>query len=247
MPIPPGKFLMGSPESERERHEHEGPQHNVKISTSFYMGAYPVTQREFETIMHHNPAHFHQSNGGGEWHPVERVKWQEAMKFCDRLSNLPDERSAGRSYRLPTEAEWEFACRAGSSTIFHFGDTLILSQANFDGSQPYGDASPGVSPGKTTPIGSYPSNAFGLFDTHGNVWEWCSDWADWPELGHFYRISPPSDPTGPLHGSYRIMRGGSWADPGKNCRSASRGAASPGGKKEWIGFRVVCKQENDIR
>ncbi len=161
--IPAGTFLMGSPDSELGRCPDEGPQHEVTISRPFYLSIHPVTQREYQTVMGVNPACFmanlFKRNPG---HPVEQVSWDEAVDFCQRLSSLAAEKHAGRVYRLPTEAEWEYACRAGTTTPFHFGTSLFSIQANIDYNR-----------NRTTKVGSYPPNAWGLYDMHGNVWEWC--------------------------------------------------------------------------
>jgi formylglycine-generating enzyme required for sulfatase activity len=138
--------------------------------------------------------------------PVERVSWEEAVEFCRKLSALSAEQSAGRVYRLPTEAEWEFACRAGTTTPFHFGSQLNGREANCDGNYPYGTTTKGTYLQRPTTVGSYAANGFGLFDMHGNVWEWCSDWYEVA-----IRDSPVDDPTGPTSGSLRVNRGGGWA------------------------------------
>lgn len=234
--IPAGRFLMGSPETEAERQPDEGPSHLVSITRPFYMGIFPVTQQEYETVMGHNPSHFQQSAGGDLRHPVESVSWYDAVEFCRRLSSRFEERDAGRVYYLPTEAEWEYACRAGTLTPFAFGRTLSSSQANFNGQNPYGDAPVGPFYERTTPVGAFPSNAFGLFDMHGNVWEWCADFYDASYYGH----SPDVDPLGPRGGSQRVLRGGNWnSAAGKNCRAARRGKDDPSAATPYDGFRVV--------
>ena len=159
--------------------------------------------------------------------PITRSSalWEEAVEFCHKLSARPQEQAAGRSYRLPTEAEWEYACREAGAlkTPFHFGAKLGSEQANFDGNCPYGGADKGPWLHRTTPVGSYKPNAFGLFDMHGNVWEWCQDWYD----DNYYSQSPRQDPQGPQNGSYRVLRGGSWFNDGCGCRSAIRDKDSP--------------------
>jgi formylglycine-generating enzyme required for sulfatase activity len=170
--------------------------------------------------------------------PVESLSWWEAVDFCLRLSDLPEEKKAGRKYRLPTEAEWEYACRAGtpSSMPFHFGRSLSSQQANFNGNYSYGNAPKGDFLDRTTTVGTYEANAFGLHDMHGNVWEWCADWYD----PHYYKRSPKQDPQGPEDGNRRIVRGGSWYYNGCSCRAAQRFRIEPGFRGDGIGLRVVC-------
>jgi formylglycine-generating enzyme required for sulfatase activity len=235
--IPAGTFFMGSPDSEAGRSRDEGPQHEVEITRPFYLGIHQLTQEQYEKVMGTNPSHFTNKKGGGANHPIEQVSWEEAVEFCRKLSALPAEKVAGRTYRLPTEAEWEYACRGGanSSKPFSFGDSLSSTQVNFDGRNPYGGAATGPYRQRTTPVGTYKPNAFGLFDMHGNVWEWCQDWYD----ENYYNQSPQQDPQGPQYGSYRVLRGGSWNGNGRNCRSALRDWNAPGIRYD-IGFRVVC-------
>jgi len=242
--IPAGQFLMGSPLDEPERDSDEG-QHEVMITKPFYIGVYEVTQRAYERIMTKNPSVFHQKNGGSLEHPVEQVLWGESVEFCKKLSDLPEEKQAGRAYRLPTEAEWEYACRAGTQTVFHFGNRLSSTQANFNGHFPYGGADQGPYLQKTAKVGSYQPNGFGLYDMHGNVAEWCSDWYD-PE---YYRHSPKEDPQGPpkgvvptgFGGFYHVVRGGCWLDEGRGCRAAYRFRLMPSDRYRLVGFRVVCE------
>jgi formylglycine-generating enzyme required for sulfatase activity len=184
-----------------------------------------------------NPSRFSTSAGGSPEHPAERVTWDEAVAFCQRLNMLPEEKSAGHTFRLPTEAEWEYACRAGTTTPFAIGATLSSTQANFDGQFPYGEAETGRALQKTTKVGSYPANNFGLFDMHGNVWEWCADWLD--SLG--YQHSPKRDPQGPEAGQMRVLRGGSWRNHAVTCRSAYRNGLRPNARDSATGFRVVLE------
>jgi len=223
------------------------------------MGKHEVTQEEYLAVAGTNPSYFR--NGiqptaepetgiaGMEGpvtdelrHPVETVTWYEASDYCTLITErrraagqLPD----GYVYRLPTEAEWEYACRAGTTTSLHYGDQLLSGMANFWGTQEY-DASvgtidnpAGIYLGRTTPVGSYAPNAWGLHDMHGNVYEWCQDW--WGD----YAAGPVVDPTGPGSGSLRVLRGGVWWNRGRGCRSASRTDAAPSVKGELAGFRVV--------
>jgi formylglycine-generating enzyme required for sulfatase activity len=250
--IPAGEFRMGSPADEAER-EPEELQHPVRITRPFYMGVHEVTQEQFQRLRPENPSFFNAARGGGPRHPVDQVMWQEAVAFCAALSKVPEEQAAGRSYRLPTEAEWEYACRAGTRTALHFGDAVSSQQANFDGRSPYGRAERGPFLGKTAPVGSYRANAFGLYDMHGNVQEWCADWYD-PD---YYRRSPAADPKGPPQGVLRtgfqfnstdpgdtgfflVVRGGSWLDEGRGCRSAYRFRYMPHTRYRLAGFRVAC-------
>ena len=242
-PIPAGKFLMGSPADEAER-DPEEVQHEVAITRPFYMGVHEVTQEQFQRVMGKAASFFHAKNGGGPDHPVETVRWKDALEFCAKLSILDPEQKAGRTYRLPTEAEWEYACRAGTTTPFHFGASLS-TQANFKGTYPYGGATPGPFLKKTAKVGSYPPNAWGLYDMHGNVSEWCSDWYD-PD---YYKRSPKADPAGPEKGVlatgfasdfYRVVRGGCWLDEGRGCRAAYRFRLQSTEPYRLVGFRVVC-------
>jgi formylglycine-generating enzyme required for sulfatase activity len=237
--IPAGTFRMGSPSSELERGDDEGPQHEVTFTRPFYMGIYPVTQGQFQAVMGHNPAYFNAAKGGGPDFPVENVSWEDACAFCDKLSSLPAERSAGRTYRLPTEAEWEYACRAGIPMPFSSGLSVSSREANFNGNYPYGQADRGPFLERTTKVGSYPPNPFGLFDMHGNVWEWCADYYH----PNFYKNSPRYDPQGPPDGSLRVVRGGSCYNIGRFCRATYRFGITPGNRDIDVGLRVVMTLE----
>ena len=247
--IPAGSFTMGSPRSEPDRDDKE-ELHDVTITKSFYMGVYEVKQAEYQTVMQSIPKADNRSTFKGADNPVENVEWRLANTFCEALSARPEEVRAGRKYRLPHEAEWEYACRAGTSTAFHFGDSLGASQANFNGKYPAGDAQPGEYLRRTTKVGSYEANAFGLHDMHGNVAEWCADWYD-PD---YYLNSPDEDPLGPPFGVvpttftnfgdknfFVVVRGGCWVDDGRACRSAYRFRAMPNTQYRLIGLRVVCE------
>jgi formylglycine-generating enzyme required for sulfatase activity len=214
------------------------------------MGVYEVTQAEYEKVMGSGQpwqrSIFHKDRGGGPDHPRENVRWYHAVEFCKKLSALPAEKQAGRTYRLPSEAEWEYACRAGTKTAFHYGNSLSSKQANFNGTEPYGGAKKGPYLKKTAKVGSYKPNAWGLYDMHGNVAEWCSDYYD----KDYYRNSPKADPKGPAKGVvptdynndfYRVVRGGCWLDEGRGCRSAYRSKGMPHDPYRLIGFRVVCE------
>ena len=213
-PIPAGTFTMGSPTTEEARATDE-IQRQVTLSP-FYMGVYPVTQSQYLAEMGINPSRFSGIN-----HPVEQVSWGNAQEFCKKLSE-----KTGKTVRLPTEAEWEYACRAGATTAFSTGDTLTKDQANTSES----------GKGQTISVGSYPANAWGLFDMHGNVWEWCSDsYAAYPE-------GPAIDPKGSQDRfAARILRGGSWYSSPPVCRSATRNHDNGDYWYHTIGFRVVME------
>ena len=214
-----GAFTMGSPVSEVGRQDNE-TLHEVTISKSFYLGVYEVNQDEYEKVMGKNPSHFR-----GRRLPVEMVSWDESVSFCKKLSELPDEKAAGRKYRLPTEAEWEYACRAGSTTSYSFGDTSesLEKYAWFGGNSEF----------NTHQVGVKKSNRWGLFDVHGNVWEWCEDWStDYPS-------GEAADPQGPREGTTHVRRGGSYFFVAKYCRAAMRDAGVPTLRSADIGFRVA--------
>ncbi|MCY2987715.1 MAG: SUMF1/EgtB/PvdO family nonheme iron enzyme, partial [Planctomycetota bacterium] len=222
--IPAGEFLMGSPDSESSARSGEKPQHRVRITTPFYLGVYEVTQTQYQNVVGSNPSHFK-----GESLPVEDVSWADAVEFCKRLSEEFEERAAWRTYRLPTEAEWECACRAGSTSKYSFGD----SEDELGTYAWYGKNS-----GNTThPVGAKQANVWGLYDMHGNVWEWCAD-------GYGpYAAGSASDPSGPGSASRQVLRGGSWSiDGGGDCRSANRGMYKPWERNLLSGFRVALER-----
>ncbi|MBI4605850.1 MAG: formylglycine-generating enzyme family protein [Planctomycetes bacterium] len=232
--VPPGSFLMGSPESERGRWYVEGPVHRVRITRGFYLGATEVTQGQFERVMGFNPSHFQGPEHGDDLErPVERVSWDDAAEFCRRLSELE-----GRTYRLPTEAEWEYACRAGTSTRFSFGDALGCD----DECAPCPEAEERLwwcgdgEPAGTKHAGLTRPNAWCLQDMHGSVWEWCLDWTE--------RYSPgeATDPAGPPTGEEKVIRGGYFGIALRNCRSAMRGDLSTEHRLELLGFRVALEE-----
>ena len=194
--------------------QNEQPQHRVKITKPFYMGVYVVTQAQYEAVMGANPSYFK-----GESNPVEKVSWNDAVEFCKKLSA-----KTGQTVRLPTEAEWEYACRAGTTTPFNTGETISTDQANYNGNFTYGSGSKGEYRQKTVAVGSFAPNALGLYDMHGNVWEWCQDWYD----AGYYKNSPTDDPPGPEKGESRVLRGGSWNSDPRSCRSAVRSRGVPG-------------------
>jgi formylglycine-generating enzyme required for sulfatase activity len=233
--IPAGTFTMGSPLSEAGRDNSEA-QHEVEITRSFFLGIYHVTQGEYEKVVGRNPSHFCPTGGGAavlkglDWRtlPVEHVSWDDAVAFCKKLSAMPGERAARRVYRLPTEAEWEYACRGGAKAplAYHYGDKLAMNQANVSGA--------GVN--RTSKVGSYKPNAWGLYDMHGNVWQMCHDYYD----ANYYRVSPKKDPTGPKAGTNWVARGGSWLNGPSQCRTAFRAWVSPNQRNNIVGFRVIC-------
>ena len=219
--IPGGTFQMGSDESDDEK-----PMHTVTVEP-FLMGKFPVTQAQYEAIVGTNPAKFK-----GAKRPVERVSWEEAIAFCTQLSQ-----KTGKTYRLPSEAEWEYACRAGTTTPFSFGETITPDLANYDGNSTYGEGTKGTYREQTTDVGSFSANPFGLFDMHGNVWEWCAD--HWHKD---YKNAPTDGSAWTTNGNSetRVLRGGSWYHNPVNCRAAYRSGSSPGDRNNNVGFRVVC-------
>ncbi len=231
--IAPGSFLRGSEPGEMLRGNDEGPQRRIRITRPFYFGIYPVTKKQFEVMTGANSL----PRGLGPDHPVQQVSWEDARTFCKWLSALPAEHKAGRRFRLPTEAEWEYACRAGTTTPFSLGVALSSTQANFDGTRRYGSAEPGPYLQRTSKVGQFPANAWGLYDMHGNVWEWCQDWYD----ERYYEVSPEADPQGPDRGTHKVLRGGSWNNSGHLCRSARRNKYEPDFVADTIGFRVALE------
>ncbi|ASC69523.1 hypothetical protein XM38_004500 [Halomicronema hongdechloris C2206] len=235
--IPGGEFLMGSPAGEKGRSDDEGPQHRVQVP-EFWMGKFPVTQAQYQAVMGENSSRFSEN---GSNRPVESVSWHDAVAFCEKLSEL-----TSRDYRLPTEAEWEYACRAGTTTPFYFGPTITTELANYRGTDltyegntfpgNYGQGPKGDFRQQTTEVGSFPANAFGLYDMHGNVWEWCQD------VWHSSYAGAPRDGSAWLEGGnqdLRLLRGGSWAFHPTFCRAACRFLLLPDGRLDSRGFRVV--------
>lgn len=223
--IPAGEFVMGAVKDDEAQWEAEAGQHRVRITRPFYMGMFEVMQREYETVMGKNP-----SACRGPGNPVEQVSWIDADDFCHRLSDRD-----GHAYRLPTEAQWEYACRAGATTPYAFGSVLTGQFANCNGNYPCGTKEKGPYLARTQKVGSYPANAFGLYDMHGNVSEWCEDWFS----VDYYANGPTDDPAGPMTGRSRIIRGGSWMHAARTCRSASRIVGTPDSRNATLGFRVV--------
>lgn len=220
--IPAGMFQMGSPPP--HGNIDEGPQHFVTIR-SFMIGKFLITQGQWKAIMGKPPP----CRFKREDLPVERVSWEDAQKFCQRLS-----KQTGRNYQLPSESQWEYTCRAGTNTPFSFGETLITDIANFNGEHRFSHEPRGIYRHLTTAGGMFPPNTFGLYDMHGNLWEWCADnWLD------DYSSSPRGDSAYQNH-NHRVARGGSWHEPARLCRSAARIQFLQSDADEFIGFRIAC-------
>jgi formylglycine-generating enzyme required for sulfatase activity len=228
-----GNFLMGSPLTEEEQSKDENPQHLVNVP-DFFMGKYPITQTQWEMVMDNNPSHFK-----GADLPVENVSWHDAQEFCHKLAEV-----TGKPYRLPSEAEWEYVCRAGTNTPFYFGEVITSDIANFNGQGTYAGSPLGTYKGKyrqlTTPVNTFPPNAFGLCDMHGNVWEWCQD-----ESHDTYKGAPTDgsawEATNTSNGNNRsrVLRGGAWNSNHTNCRSAFRNGYFPDSRFDRCGFRIA--------
>ncbi|WP_287640308.1 formylglycine-generating enzyme family protein [Accumulibacter sp.] len=231
--IEAGHFRMGSPESEPERYDDEGPQHSVTLSAGFWLADTACTQALWETVMGKNPSYFKLKRGGGPRHPVEQVSWNDVQRFLRTL----EQRLPGAIASLPSEAEWEYACRAGTSTAFHFGDQITPEQVNYDGNYPYAGGRKGLYRESTVPVGSLPANAWGLYEMHGNVWEWCADGR------RTYAGRDETDPRGPEGEGVagRALRGGAWYDDAWNARSANRDAYAPDSASRDDGFRFALR------
>ena len=212
--VPEGKFKMGSPESEKGRSNNES-QHEVTLTKPYYLGKYEVTQEQWEAVMGNNPS----TRTKGAKLPVTDVSWEDCQEFIKKLNA-----KTNGGYRLPTEAEWEYACRAGTSTAYSFGNIMRPNDANYYDSKIE----------RPVAVGSYKPNAFGLYDMHGNVWEWCNDWkADYP-------AGAVTDPKGPATGEYRVLRGGSFFLNGSYARSSYRGGGTPSARVNLGGgFRLA--------
>ena len=270
--IPAGEFEMGAPDSEVGHSGDECPRHRVRITQPFYLGVYEVTQGEYQKITGWVPSFFSTDGGGKSKVvdldtsrlPVERVSWYEAIEFCNRLSESEGRPayykwsdiirkngvvdsatvtiSGGTGYRLPTEAEWEYACRAGTTTTFEFGNSLNGEQANVDGRFSYGGAKPGPQLQRTTKVGSYPKNPFGLFDMHGNVSEWCEDSYEWSTYAS--RSGTTENPIYTSNWDSRVVRGGSWFSDPQQARSAHRSGFNRRSKTDITGFRIARSVTN---
>ncbi len=227
--IPSGTFIMGAPPEENGSNDSERPQHSVSVS-AFYIGKYPVTQAQYLAIVGKNPAvHL------GAQRPIENVSWHDAQQFCQKLTSI-----SNRRYRLPSEAEWEYACRAGTNTPFSCGEIIVPDLANYNGDRSYNNAPKGQYREQTSVVGSFPANDFGLFDLHGNVWEWCED--HWHENYH----QAPTNGSAAIEpqanrNDARILRGGSWFRHPAVCRSAYRYKYASNFRYKDIGFRVIYR------
>ncbi len=241
--IPAGEFMMGSADSaeevarktnsitaQAEWFQDEHPQHLVRITKPFYIGKYEVTQEQWAVLMGKSRSTFM-----GATKPVEQISWDNCQDYIKALNKL------GKGvFRLPTEAEWEYACRAGTATSFHFGETISTEQANYNGNYTYGDGRRGINNAETLGVGSFSPNAFGLYDMHGNVREWCEDWY----AEDYYAKSPTDDPTGPESGGARVLRGGAWSYLARDLRSANRFWYPPTFQISSAGFRLVLLPES---
>lgn len=231
--VPAGMFTMGVPDiGNNEPAPPECPTHEVRITRSFRLGQHEVTQSQYMSVMGSNPSHHSPDRAGTEAtdeFPVENVTWNDAVEFCRRLTDLPGEKAQGRRYRLPTEAEWEYACRSGKSDPYRWNPRRQPDDKS--------GAAAGIEPSlPLTRVGSYPPNDFGLCDMRGNVWEWCSDWFE----RSYYSRSPIDDPTGPAGGYLKVVRGGDWIFVGEVCR-INYPVMSPWQRSPFVGFRVVCE------
>ena len=232
--IKPGNFIMGSPENEEGRRSNEG-EHKVTLSKAFYMQTTEVTVKQWRAVM---GTRFFFKKKGTDQMPVVKVSWEDCMAFIEKLNARND-----GVYRLPTEAEWEYACRGGSGSVYGWGDAIDCSKAMYaNNTLKESDCetyvqSKGLDVDKPAPVKSYAPNAWGLYDMTGNVWEWCQDW-----FGPYER-GAVSDPKGPLSGNVKVRRGGSWYGPGERCRCANRNLSHPANRYQTTGFRLVREAE----
>ena len=235
--VEPGTFTMGSPTTEAGRQSDREDEHNVTLTKGFYLGKYEVTQAQYMAVIGTNPSEFNATGNGNR--PVEKVNWTEAVAFCTQLTT--QEQAAGRlpagwAYVLPTESQWEYACRAGTTTTYSWGNTIASSNANYNWD---GTGTTGNDFKQTRDVGLYSANPSGFFDMHGNVWEWTADW----HQAAYPTGNPVVDPTGPASGSDRVTRGGSWLNDGSTQRSAKRRTDPPSDRHHGIGFRVGFQQQ----
>jgi formylglycine-generating enzyme required for sulfatase activity len=230
--IPSGSFTMGSPTSEENRDNNEGPQRKITVNYEFYIGKYEITQEEYEKVMGNNPSHFRNC----PLCPVEQVSWNNAKDFIQKLNSRND----NYVYRLPSEAEWEYAARAGTTTAFAFGNNLSSDLANFDGNYPHDKSEKGKYVGKPVKVGSYEPNAWGLHDMHGNVLEWCED--IYSTSYNFSALPTNGSPNLKVgNAELRVLRGGSWSSSRDKLRSASRAKNAPYSINYVTGFRVAAR------
>ncbi len=223
--IPPGSFRMGS--DHPEGHSDEKPVHTVTLTKGFFLGVHPVTQAQWSSVMGTDPSNFKGSN-----RPVEEVSWDDCQEFCKKVTKSL--KGLGTA-RLPTEAEWEYACRAGTATEYYFGDVINPDLVNYDGNHSWNGSPKGKNRKATTDVGLFPCNPWGLHDMHGNVWEWCSDWYGDNAAGD------QIDSQGQSNGQYRVLRGGSWHDDPGYCRAATRYRLGPASRYDDFGFRVCFR------
>ncbi len=227
--VPPGSFLMGSNHPDGE--DEEKPVHRVTLTKGFFLGVHPVTQAQWEAVMGKNPSHFK-----GENRPVESVSWWDCQEFREKVTKVTKGQGSG-SVGLPTEAEWEYACRAGITSEYHYGDVVTPDLVNYNGKHSWNGSPKGKYRESTTEVGSFPSNGWGLYDMHGNVWEWCRGWYG------AYSAGDQTDPRVNSNGQDRVLRGGSWRSVPVNCRSASRFRRGPASSSNFdvVGFRVCFR------
>jgi len=232
--IPPGEFSMGAATKEVSRNTEETPQHTVRMPNGFYLGCFEVNNAEYSKVVGDRSESDSLSTPPLE--PISGVSWIDATEFCRKLSQLPQESEARRKYRLPTEAEWEYACRAGTTTAYSFGDDASAVKTLANAREGPNVLKPIDGYVFTAPVGQFKPNAFGLYDMHGNVWEWCADWYD-PKG---YVAESQVDPTGPGSGSAKVQRGGSWSSAPQRLRSAARVGRDPSSYRgAYLGFRVA--------
>lgn len=231
--IEPGTFLMGSPDDEPERWDNEGPQHPVTLTRGFWLADTACTQALWRAVMGNNPSLFN----GDDQCPVERVSWEDVQKFLRKLESLLPGIEAG----LPTEAQWEYACRAGTTTPFSFGEQITPAQVNYDGNYPYAGGRKGEYRARTVPVKSLPANAWGMYEMHGNVWEWCADGL------RTYDDAPQQDPKGPADTAHLALRGGSLFTHARGARSADRYRNAPGTVSGHMGFRLCLMSPGLVR
>lgn len=222
--IVPGEFLMGSPADEPERSDRESL-HEVELTQGYWLADTACTQQLWQAVMGENPSRF-----SSEDNPVEQVSWLDVEKFLQKLNNG----TADGDFRFPTEAQWEYSCRAGTATAFNIGENITPDQVNYDGRNPYNHGPVGEFRGESVPVKTFSPNDWGLYQMHGNVLEWCWDW-----FNKDYSAEQQVDPRGPSRGAHRVLRGGGWILRARDCRSAVRGAFEPAGRYDFVGFRFA--------